>query len=60
MFLLVIYKDLAQKNLMCIIKFKKMKTMIKKTNGLISYNTIRQRHDKKYITKQNLYQVVKI
>lgn len=60
MFLLVIYKDLTQKNLMCIIKFKKMKTMIEKTNGLISYNTIRQRYDKKYITKKNLYQVVKI
>ena len=37
-----------------------MKDIIKITNGVISYNTIRQKENKKYVTKQNLYKVIKV
>ena len=60
MFLLVIFKDLQQTSPKFIIKFRKMKDIIRLTNGIISYNTIRQRTDKKYVTKQNLYKVIRL
>lgn len=60
MFLLVIFKDLQQTKPQFLIKFRKMKDIIKITNGVISYNTIRQKENKKYVTKQNLYKVIKV
>lgn len=60
MFLLVIFKDLQQSTPLFIIKFRKMKDIIRITNGCITYNTIRQKENKKYITKKSLYKVIKI
>ena len=60
MFVLVIFKDLHQRIPKFVIKFRKMKDIIRLTNGVISYNTIRQRDDKKYVTKNNLYKIIKV
>lgn len=60
MFLLVIFKDFQQRSPQFIIKFKKMKDIIRITNGCISYNTIRQKEHKKYVTKKSLYKIIKI
>jgi len=60
MFVLMIFKDYQQKNIHSILKFRKMKDIIKLSGGAISYNTIRQKNDKKYVTKQNLYRIIKI
>jgi len=56
----MIFKDYQQKNIHSILKFRKMKDIIKLSGGAISYNTIRQKNDKKYVTKQNLYRIIKI
>lgn len=60
MFVLMIFKDYQQKNIHSILKFRKMKDIIKLSGGVISYNTIRQKDNKKYVTKQNLYRIIKI
>lgn len=60
MFVLMIFKDYQQKNIHSILKFRKMKDIIKASGGVISYNTIRQKDNKKYVTKQNLYRIIKI
>lgn len=59
MFYIIIFKDLLQKHVICVFKYRFMKDLILDSGGLISYNTIRQKPDKKYVTKQNRYIVVK-
>lgn len=61
MFYLIIFKDITQKTALCVLKYKRMKHLIKATNGEITYNTIRQKEasDKKYVTRQSHYRVIK-
>lgn len=60
MYLLVIFKDLQQRTPCFVVQFRKMKDIIKLTKGVISYNTIRQKDNKKYKTHQSLYKIIKV
>ena len=61
MFYLIIYSDITQTKAIGVLKYNKMKDMIKATDNKVSYNTIRQKEaiNKKYITRQSIYRVIK-
>ena len=62
MFLLLIFTDATQSRIFATLKRKRMKDIIRITNGEVTYNTIRQKPavQKKYATKKSIYSVIRL